>query len=214
MSASDTVETPETVFVVDDDHDVLESLSMLLEANGLRVRAFSSPTVFLDALRGDETGCLLLDVRMPALDGLSLQGTLQERGVELPIVFISGHGDIPMAIRAVQAGALDFLEKPFTEEVLLERVHSALAADRTRRQTKQGHRELEHRLQRLTAREREVLEGLLAGKLNKVIAYDLDLSVRTVEVHRARVLEKLGVRNAQELVRTVLSSPAYRDWLL
>lgn len=204
----------EHVFVVDDDVDVLESVTMLLRTEGWSVRAYQEPVQFLETVTPEDAGCLVLDVRLPGMDGLALQAALQERGIEMPIVFISGHGDIPMAIQAVQAGALDFLEKPFSDDALIERVQAALDADRERRDKAAGRDAIEQRLKELTDREREVMEKILLGHLNKVIAYDLGLSVRTVEVHRARILEKLQVRNAQEMVRQVLSSRPYKDWLL
>ncbi|MFP4649139.1 MAG: response regulator transcription factor [Halorhodospira sp.] len=168
----------------------------------------------LQAAGPEDAGCLLLDVRLPGMDGLTLQSTLIGRGVALPIIFISGHGDIPMAVEAVSAGTLDFVEKPFNEAKLLERIHAALRQDREARQRTAGQDLLDQRLGRLTSRERQLMEGMLAGRLNKLIASDLGASVRTVEIHRARVLDKLEARNAPELVRLVLSSRAYRHWLL
>ena len=204
----------ETVYLVDDDVDVRDALVFLLESEGLPVRAFAEPRSMLDALDADSRGCLVLDVRLPQMDGLQLLAALRERSVTMPAVFISGHGDIPLAVRAVRAGALDFLEKPFRDEVLLEKVYNGLEIDRTASESHSERRVGEQRLDELTPREREVMEGMLQGKLNKIIASDLDVSVRTVEVHRANVLDKLHARNSSDMVRMVLSTERYRDWLL
>ncbi len=204
----------EKVFVVDDDEDVREALGLLLHTAGLPVVTLDSPGALLQRVGPEQGGCLVLDVRLPGMNGLELQRALGERGVRMPILFITGHGDIPMAVRAVNAGALDFLEKPFDNEVLLARVRDALAQDREARVHAAERIAVERRLERLTDREREVMEAMLAGKLNKVIAHELGVSVRTVEVHRARVLEKLEAHNAPEMVRLVLSTPTYRHWLL
>lgn len=204
----------ETVFVVDDDPDVREAIVFLLEGEGLRVESFAEPHAALAALGPQSRGCLVLDVRLPQMDGLQLQEALHERAVSMPVVFISGHGDIPLAVRAVQAGALDFLEKPFRDDVLLEKVHNGLEMDRSTHASQAERAAVEERLRELTPREREVMEGMLQGKLNKLIASDLDVSVRTVEVHRANVLDKLHARNSSDMVRMVLSTEAYRDWLL
>lgn len=204
----------ERVLLVDDDPDVRDAAALLLSTSGYEVEAFDSAETLLERVRPVDRGCLVLDVRLPEMSGLALQRALHERGIRLPIVFISGHGDIPMAVEAVNAGALDFLEKPFDENALLERIERALQVDREQAGHTQAVALIEQRLESLTPREREVMEEILRGKLNKVIAADLDLSIRTVEVHRARVLEKLHVRNGSELVRQVLSTPAYRDWLV
>ncbi|MCP1676507.1 FixJ family two-component response regulator [Natronocella acetinitrilica] len=204
----------DSVFLVDDDQDVREAVTFLLTAEGLHVQAFESPSGILDYITPDHVGCLLLDVRLPGMNGLELQEALRERNIRLPVVFISGHGDIPMAVRAINAGALDFIEKPFNDELLLEKVNNALEISRTAREQQEDRLDVEKRLSTLTPREREVMEGILSGKLNKVIAYDMGVSVRTVEVHRAHLLEKLGARNSSDMVRLVLSTDAYRDWLL
>lgn len=202
------------VYLVDDDPDVRDAITFLFDAEGIAVQAEASPDKLLEYVGPEHRGCLLLDVRLPGMDGLELQEALRERGVHMPVIFISGHGDIPMAVRAVNAGALDFLEKPFHDELLLEKIRNALEIDASEHEDKVRREEVEHRLGLLTPREREVLEGILGGKLSKVIAADLDLSVRTVEVHRAHVLEKLAARNSSELVRLALSSDTYHDWLL
>lgn len=204
----------ERVIVVDDDPDVRDAATLLLSTAGYPVEALATAEGLLERIGPDDRGCLLLDVRLPGMSGLALQQELQARAVRMPVVFISGHGDIPMAVEAVNAGALDFLEKPFDDEALLERVERALALDREQAEHARAVAAIEERIDSLTPREREVMEQIVRGKLNKVIAADLGLSIRTVEVHRARVLEKLGARNGSEMVRVVLSTPAYRDWLV
>lgn len=203
---------PETIFLVDDDHDVLDAVSFLLSTEGYAIETFESPAALLERVTPEDAGCLVLDVRLPDMNGLELQEALANRNVHMPIVFITGHGDIPMAVRAVNAGALDFLEKPFDDDKLLELIEQGLARDRERREVAARQARIEAALDSLTPREREVMEEILRGKLNKIIASDLDMSVRTVEVHRARVLEKLGARNGSDMVRLVLSSERYHDW--
>jgi len=193
-----------SVYLVDDDPGVREAIAFLLEAEGLRVKAFGDPCELLEAVDADARGCLLLDVRMPGMDGLELHQALKKRGVAMPAVFISGHGDIPMAVRAVNAGALDFIEKPFDDEVLLERIARAFELDARRSASETETAGIRRRLDQLTPRERDVLQGIVDGKLNKQIADALDISVRTVELHRGRVLDKLGATNAADLVRMVL----------
>lgn len=202
------------VYVVDDDPDVRESIMFMLENEGLSVAGFEDPRALLDHVNEKSAGCLVLDVRLPHMDGLQLLEALRARSVNMPVVFISGHGDIPMAVRAVQAGALDFLEKPFRDEQLLEKVRNGLELERSEHEHAAERAAIEKRLEKLTPREREVMEGMLKGKLNKLIADDMNVSVRTVEVHRAHVLEKLGARNSSDMVRMVLSTERYRDWLL
>ncbi|MDZ7829274.1 MAG: response regulator [Halofilum sp. (in: g-proteobacteria)] len=202
----------ERVYIVDDDPDVRDATSFLVATAGYPTVPLSSPEELLDRISAEDAGCLVLDVRLPGMDGLQLQQALRERDIPLPIIFITGHGDIPMAVKAVNAGALDFLEKPLNEEALLDRIATALQLDRERRERNAVRSDIEQRLQQLTPREREVMEGILAGKLNKVIAWELGSSVRTVEVHRARVLDKLGAHNGPEMVRLVLASPSYHDW--
>ena len=204
--------TEEQVYIVDDDVDVRDATTFLITSAGHPTAALDGPEALLERVSPQSAGCLVLDVRMPGMNGLELQRELGERGVRMPIIFITGHGDIPMAVQAVNAGALDFLEKPLDNDALLDRVEKALARDRERREREAASAAIEERLGKLTPREREVMEGILAGKLNKVIGYELDMSTRTVEVHRARILDKLEAQNASEMVRLVLSSPSYRDW--
>lgn len=204
--------TDETVYIVDDDPDVRDATSFLLATAGYNAVALETPAELLERVTPDTVGCLILDVRLPGMNGLELQHELAQRDIRTPIIFITGHGDIPMAVQAVNAGALDFLEKPFDNDALLARVASALDKDRERRDREAASADIDRRLERLTPRERQVMEGILAGKLNKVIGHELDMSTRTVEVHRGRVLDKLGARNAPEMVRLVLASRRYHDW--
>ena len=202
------------VFVVDDDQSVRESIAYMLKVHDIDHVLFDAPSALLDCVTPGDRGCLLLDVRMPEMNGLELFDALKEAGISMPAIFISGHGDIQIAVRAVQAGALDFLEKPFDDEQLIEKIRNALELDAAEFREHKQHAVIEERLDSLTPREREVMEGILEGKLNKVVADDLDISVRTVEIHRANVLKKLDARNSSELVRMVLSTKRYRDWLL
>jgi two-component system response regulator FixJ len=195
-----------TLFVVDDDEAVRDSLKILLEVEGYRVETFASGTDFLAACDLARPGCLLADVRMPDMSGLDLQETLNQRRAGLPVIIMTGHGDVPMAVRAMKAGAVDFIEKPFADDTILDGVRRALArADRTAadRTFAAG---AATRLQTLTAREREVLDRLVLGQPNKVIAYELNISPRTVEIHRARVMEKMAADSLSHLVRLALAA--------
>jgi len=198
----------QTVFVVDDDAALRDSILWLLEAHGHRVALHESAEAFLAAGSESRPGCLLLDVRMPGMGGQALYDTLLERGNRMPVVFITGHGDVPMAVAAVKKGAVDFIEKPFAEGELLGLVAHCLALDAERRQETAAAATLAARLATLTPREREVLDLIVAGKLNKVIADRLAISPKTVEVHRSRVMEKMGVRSVAELVQAVLAGRA------
>jgi two-component system response regulator FixJ len=194
------------VHVVDDDEAVRDSLSLLLESAGFSVRTYDSAAAFLNALPNLGTGCVLTDVRMPELDGLALQRRLVELGVRLPVIVMTGHGDVPIAVEALKAGATDFLEKPFDDTQLLASVANALAASQRIHQEAASVAEIATRLASLTPREREVLDRLVAGQPNKTIAYDLGSSPRTVEVHRARVMEKMAARSLPELVRMAIAA--------
>jgi len=189
-----------TVFVVDDDAALREALVQLLEAAGLQVESYADGGAFLAAFHEDRSGCLLLDVAMPGMTGLQVQGELKRRGSPIPIVFLTGHGDIPMAVRAVQAGAVDFLEKPMTGVALLERVHRALARDGEARHGRALSREVADRARRLSPREREVMAMVVSGSSSKEAARLLGISVRTVEAHRTHVMHKMGATNLAELV--------------
>ncbi|MCY3730842.1 MAG: response regulator transcription factor [Rhodospirillaceae bacterium] len=194
------------VYVVDDDEAVRDSLTLLLKAVGLTSRAYASATAFLQAYDPQQHGCLVADIRMPGMSGLDLQAELNERGALIPLVFITGHGDVPMAVAAMKSGALDFIEKPFREQDLLDRVHEALSRDRERRAENLQTLAIRKRLAALTPRETEVMERVVQGQPNKVIAMDLGVSQRTVEIHRARVMEKMGVRSVAHLVRAAAAA--------
>ncbi len=191
------------VYVVDDDAAVRDSLTLLLKAVGLTGQAFSSAAEFLDNYDPEQHGCLVADIRMPGMSGLDLQDELNQRGAPIPLIFITGHGDVPIAVDAMKSGALDFIEKPFRDQDLLDRVHQALSWDKERRIENLKTLAIRERLATLTPRETEVMECVVQGQANKVIAMDLGVSQRTVEIHRARVMEKMGVRSVAKLVRAV-----------
>ena len=197
-------ELDQIVFVVDDDDAVRDSLQMLLRSVGLPVEAYADAGEFLDAFDPQRPGCLLLDVRMPGISGLDLQRRLSRMGVLLPIIFITGHGDVPMAVQAIQDGAIDFIQKPFHDQALLDRIQEALRLDAERREEIAERAEIDRRLERLTPRERQVLDLVVAGHANKVIAGELGLSQRTVEIHRAKVMEKMEADSLAHLVRMVV----------
>jgi two-component system response regulator FixJ len=183
-----------TVHVVDDDAAVRRSLERLLDAAGFHVVSYQSPTAFLNAASGLSAGCVLLDIRMPGVDGLEVQSRLNRLRVNLPVIVMTGHGDVPSAVRAMKAGAVDFLEKPFDDETLLNAIGGAFAkASRLIGGDREAVRAAQ-RIATLSPREREVLDALLAGRQNKVIAFDLNISVRTVELHRAHMMERLGTK--------------------
>lgn len=191
----------QTVFLVDDDQGMRDSLTLILELAGYRVRSYASPMEFLDDYSAEDRGCLLLDQRMPEMSGLDLQGVLLERGCLLPIIFLSAFGDVPTTVRAIQGGAIDFLEKPATTEVLLQRIQTALAEDQRRREEAATEQSILERFRQLTPREHEVLTLTTQGLTNKDIARELGISPRTVENHRARMMEKMGASNLAELCR-------------
>jgi FixJ family two-component response regulator len=193
-----------TIFVVDDDAAVRDALKLLLRSVGQAVETYGSAQEFLDAHGDDRPGCLVLDIRMPGMSGLELQQKLNERHSILPIIFITGHGDVPMAVEAMQAGAVDFIQKPFRDQDLIDRINQALEKDGSNRAALGERNDIRRRLETLTPREREVLDLVVHGKANKVIAGDLKLSQRTVEIHRARVMEKMQASSLAHLVRMVL----------
>jgi len=192
------------VYVVDDDEAVRDSLSWLLEANHYTVECFDSAEAFLAAFDPDRLACLILDVRMPGMSGLELQEHLLARGVRLPILFVTGHGDVPMAVSTMKKGAGDFIEKPFNEAELRASVERLLQAARAASSASKGARERADLLARLTQREQQVLDCIVAGRLNKQIADDLGISIKTVEAHRANIMDKLNVSTVAHLLRLAL----------
>jgi len=192
------------VFIVDDDEAVRNSLRLLLKSVGLAASALPSAREFLDTYKPVQPGCLVLDVRMPGMSGLELQQLLNLQGAVIPVIFITGHGDIPMAVEAMHAGAFDFLQKPFRDQQLIDCIQRALEKDRASRTELDERSRIEERLGSLTPREREVLTLVTRGKPNKVMAADLGVSQRTVEIHRARVMEKMGASSLAQLVRMVM----------
>ncbi len=203
-----TLQASSTIFIVDDDEAVRDSLRWLLEANGYRVKSFSGAEEFLDTYDPDQVGVLIADVRMPGMSGLELQEALIARQAPLPIVFITGHGDVPMAVSTIKKGAVDFLEKPFNETDL--RAIVARMLDQATERFSQAQAQKNHQaiLSRLTAREQQVLERIVAGRLNKQIAGDLNISIKTVEAHRANIMEKLEVTTVADLMKIALTHEA------
>ncbi len=195
-----------TVHIVDDDEAVRSALRLLIRSVGLQAQAHASAPEFLASYDTRNPGCLVLDVRMPGMSGLELQQELNRRGAIIPVVFITGHGDVPMAVTAMQQGAFDFLQKPFQDQELLEKVRRALARDAQSRAGMAAHAEILARLETLTPRETEVMRLVTRGKANKVIGADLGVSQRTVEIHRAHVMEKMRAHSLAELVRMVLDA--------
>jgi two-component system response regulator FixJ len=192
------------VHVIDDDIAVRDSLAFLLETDGLSVRTYDSAEAFLEAVDGIQGGCVITDVRMPGMSGIDLVRRLRELGVELPVAVITGHADVPMAVEAMKAGVIDFIEKPFDDEVLLTVIRRAMEEGSRAEEREAERAEVVRRLQSLTGREREVFDRLVQGAANKVIAIDLGISPRTVEIYRANVMSKMAARNLSELVRTGL----------
>jgi two-component system, LuxR family, response regulator FixJ len=191
------------IYLVDDDEAVRDSLGMLFRSIGLKHEAYPSALEFLERYDQQRHSCLVADIRMPGLSGLELQQRLNEQNAEVPILFITGHGDVPMAVTAMKAGAADFIQKPFRDQDLIDRIHKALAVDRERRKGRAEQDEIRARIALLTPREKEVMERVVRGQANKVIAMDLGVSQRTVELHRARVMRKLRLRSVAELVHAV-----------
>lgn len=194
-----------TVFVVDDDPALRDSLNFLIRSVGLPVETFGSANEFLAACDPARSGCLLVDIRMPGVSGLELLERLRGRGVDTPAIVITAHGDVPAAVRAMKAGAVDFLEKPFNDQLLLDAIHRALEADARERRARSKRDELSERIEELTPREREVMDLVVDGKSTKEIAQSLGLSTKTVETHRVRIMEKMQAGNIAELVRLALT---------
>src|SRR6516225_1708574 len=209
------VTTQETVFVVDDDEAVRDSLRWLLEANGYRVQCFSAAEQFLDAWRPHQhpgqIACLILDVRMSGMSGLELQERLIADNTLLPIIFVTGHGDVPMAVSTMKKGAMDFIEKPFKEDDLVSLVERMLDQARSAFSQHQEQASRDALLSRLTTREAQVLERIVAGRLNKQIADDLGISIKTVEAHRANIMEKLNANTVADLLKIALGAPSNKQ---
>ena len=192
-----------TVFVVDDDEAVRRFLCGLIGSVGLRAEAYASAQDFLEAYQSGRPGCLLLDIRMPGMSGLELQRELVERAPDLPVIILTGHGNVQVAVHAMKAGAVDFIEKPFNNELLLDRIQKAVAKSLRADSNRVRQDEISDRIRRLTARERQVLDQVVAGQTNKGIARHLDISERTVEIHRAKVMEKMCAKSLADLVKMV-----------
>jgi FixJ family two-component response regulator len=192
------------VFIVDDEEAVRDSIALLLRSVGIGSRTFGDAREFLDSYQPAERGCLVLDIRMPRMGGMEVQQELNRRGWGIPVIFVTGHGDVPMAVEAMRAGAVDFLQKPFKDDELIRRVQKALEQDARLREQLSSVGQVRSRFDSLTPREREIAERLAGGAANKVIAIDLGLSERTVELHRAHVMQKMGARGLAQLVQMVL----------
>jgi FixJ family two-component response regulator len=195
-----------TVFVIDDDESIRELLIWLMKRNSIRAEAFPNAKSFLKAYRPGAPGCLILDLYMPGMSGLDLQRYLKEAGIEMPVIFLSGRADVPKAVAAVKSGAIDFIEKPFDYRQIVELVRECLRRDAAARQGREEARSRAERLATLTQREREVLERVIAGKVNRLIAEEMQISIKTVEAHRARIMEKLAVDSVAELVQATMGA--------
>ena len=203
-------DTEPTVFLVDDDHAVRDALELLLDAASFKTASFENARAFLDAYTHNQAGCLVLDIRMPDMSGMELQDALAARGISLPIIFLTGHGNVPMSARAFRSGAIDFMEKPFDESALLERIREAIQLDLSNRETITRRNNARARLTTLTQREQQVMLLVVAGKVNKEIATELNLSHRTVEIHRGRVMEKTGASSLTRLIELAVASGLYQ----
>jgi FixJ family two-component response regulator len=192
---------PETVYVIDDEQDVRDALRMLLKSIGLVVETFASAVDFLGQYQVEWPGCIVVDIRMPGMSGIELQEKLNAMGAPIPVIIISGHADVPTAVRVIQEGAVDLLEKPFTEQRLLDKVQAAINRDRGLREHYLERKQIQSCYDTLTPREKEIMSEVAVGKMNKVIAYELDITTRTVELHRAHVMEKMQARSLADLIR-------------
>jgi two-component system response regulator FixJ len=198
-------EVDQSVFVVEDDEAVRDSLALLLKSEGWNVRTFNSGSEFLESWDEGMVGCIVLDIRMPGMDGMAVQKALNERRSLLPIIFVTGHGDVPLAVEAMRHGAVDFIEKPYREGSLLDKVEAALAKDAEQRKVLSQQQVILDRIRSMTPREREIMGRMVAGQANKVIAIELEISQRTVEIHRSRVMHKMGTHSLAHLVRMVMT---------
>jgi two-component system, LuxR family, response regulator FixJ len=194
-----------TIYVVDDDDGMRRALDTLLSTVGYKTAVFSRPSEFLSQFKPEVHSCLVLDIRMPEMSGLEVQQQLNRRGAMLPVIFITGHGDVPMAVQAMKEGAFEFIQKPFRDQDLLDRINHALKQDADNRTNAARRSEVQHRVESLTPREKQVMNFIVDGSANKVIAIDLGLSERTVEIHRAKVMEKMGARSVAHLVKLHLT---------
>lgn len=199
------MEVAACVHIVEDDDAVRDSLQMMLDSIGRETKVFDSADSFLSAYHPDMAGCIVLDIRMPGMNGMELQRKLNEINSILPIIFVTGHGDVPMAVEAMQQGAVDFVQKPYREQELLEKISQAMELDEQNRSSLQQRQVILEKMQSLTPREKDVMLLMVEGKANKVIAIDLDISQRTVEIHRARVMEKLSANSLAHLVRMFMA---------
>lgn len=196
-----------TVYIIDDDQAMAESLTWIVKSIGLKSKTYARAEHFLEEYQFQQHGCLLLDVRMPGMSGPELQSKLNEKGSPtIPIIFISGHGDVPLAVRVMKAGAIDFLTKPFNDQILLESINKALRIDKANREKRQENAQARAKFALLSPREVQILQGIVAGKPNKVISAERKISLKTVEAHRAAVMKKMGVRSVSELVKLVLTN--------
>jgi len=198
------------IYIVDDDDTFRKSLQWLLESVGLAVRTFTNAAEFLDNYVPGSPGCLVLDIRMPGMSGLQLQDLLAGRGIGLPVIFLTGHGDVPMAVAAVKKGALDFIQKPYNDQQLLDLVNSALKRDAELREQEARSHQIASLVGSMTPREREVMDAVVSGKSNKIIAEELGVTIKTVEAHRARVMEKMGAESLAHLVHLVMTARGAR----
>ena len=199
-----------TVFLVDDDHAVRDALELLLESAGLRTVSYSSAAAFLEGFEKNRRGCLVLDIRMPGMSGMELQAALAEKSVNIPIIFLTGHGNVSMSAKAFRTGAIDFMEKPFNENVLLERIQEAIQLDQSNQAVAARRVDANSRLASLTPREREVMLLIVAGNANKEIATKLNLSTRTIETHRGHILEKTGAQSLADLIELAIASGSHK----
>src|SRR5271163_3527195 len=204
MSKPDKSTAP-VIYVVDDDDGMRRALDTLLSTVGYKTAVFSRPSEFLSQFKPETHGCLVLDIRMPEMSGLEVQQQLNRMGSMMPVIFITGHGDVPMAVQAMKEGAFEFIQKPFRDQDLLDRINHALKQDADNRTNAARRSEVQHRLESLTPREKQVMNFIVDGSANKVIAIDLGLSERTVEIHRAKVMEKMGARTVAHLVKLQMS---------
>lgn len=196
------------VYIIEDDDAVRDSLQLMLESVGRETEVFNSADTFLNSYHPNMAGCIVLDIRMPGMNGMELQRKLNELNAILPIIFVTGHGDVPMAVEAMQQGALDFVQKPYREQELLDKISMAMNLDTENRASLEQQQLILERMQGLTPREQDVLALMVEGKANKVIAIDLDISQRTVEIHRSRVMEKLQANSLAHLVRMFMAVEA------